>query len=152
MELGAFSVSLAVSGRSVDTMVLNFVRKFSRAIRPFALVVSLAVLVACTVQSTLPDPLVAGWNGAPVCEKLHEDSTQRILRCTFPPGVGHERHFHDKHFGYAIAVGRMRITDSSGTREVEPATGISFSSDGVIWHEVLNIGDLTTVFLIVEPK
>ena len=152
MELGAFSVSLAVSRRSVDTMLLNFVRKFSRAIRPFALVVSLTVLVACTVRSTLPDPLIAGWNGAPVCEKLHEDSDQRILKCTFPPGAGHERHFHDKHFGYAIAGGRMRITDSSGTREVDLATGISFASDGVVWHEVLNIGDSTTVFLIVEPK
>ncbi len=133
-------------------MLLSFVRKLSDTVRPVALVVSLMVLVACAVQSTLPDPLGAGWNGAPVCEKLHEDSDQRILKCTFLPGVGHERHFHDKHFGYAIAGGRMKITDSSGTREVDLATGISFASDGVIWHEVLNIGDSTTVFLIVEPK
>ncbi len=133
-------------------MLLSFVRKLSDTVRPVALVVSLTVLVACAVQSALPDPLGAGWNGAPVCEKLHEDSDQRILKCTFLPGVGHERHFHDKHFGYAIAGGRMKITDSSGTREVDLATGISFASDGVIWHEVLNIGDSTTVFLIVEPK
>jgi hypothetical protein len=46
----------------------------------------------------------------------------------------------------------MEITDASGTREVDLATGISFASDGVIWHEVLNIGDSTTVFLIIEPK
>ncbi len=152
MKLGAYSVSLAVSRRSVDKMLLSFVRKLSGTVRPVVLVVSLAVLVACTVRSTLPDPLGAGWNGAPVCEKLHEDSDQRILRCAFPPGVGHERHFHDKHFGFAIAGGRMRITDSSGTREVDLATGISFASHGVVWHEVLNIGDSTTVFLIVEPK
>ena len=116
------------------------------------LVASLTVLVACTVQTMLPDPLRAGWKGEAVCEKLDEDSDQRILRCTFPPGVGHERHFHDQHFGYTIAGGRMKITDSSGTREVDLATGISFVSDGVVWHEVLNIGDSTTVFLIVEPK
>jgi len=116
------------------------------------LVASLTVLVACTVQTMLPDPLRAGWKGEAVCEKLHEDSDQRILRCTFPPGVGHERHFHDRHFGYTIAGGRMKITDSSGNREVDLATGISFASDGVAWHEVLNIGDSTTVFLIVEPK
>jgi len=103
-------------------------------------------------QAALPDPLEAGWNGAPVCEKLHEDSDNRILRCSFPPTTGHERHYHDPHFGYAIAGGRMRITDANGTREVDLATGSSFASDGVAWHEVLNIGETTVVYLIVEPK
>ena len=88
----------------------------------------------------------------PVCEQLHKDSDQRVLRCTFAPSVGHERHFHSRHFGYAIAGGRMRITDSGGTREVDLATGSSFASDGVAWHEVLNVGNSTVVFLIVEPK
>jgi hypothetical protein len=46
----------------------------------------------------------------------------------------------------------MRITDSDGTHEVELATGSSFASDGVAWHEVVNIGNSTVVFLIIEPK
>jgi len=46
----------------------------------------------------------------------------------------------------------MRITDSRGTREVDLTTGSSFASDGVAWHEVVNIGDSTVVFLIIEPK
>jgi mannose-6-phosphate isomerase-like protein (cupin superfamily) len=117
-----------------------------------ALVASLAVAAACASRPPLPDPLAAGWNGVAVCERLHEDAEQRILRCTFPPAVGHERHFHARHFGYAIAGGRMRITDASGTREVELATGSSFTSAGVAWHEILNIGDSTVVYLIVEPK
>ena len=103
-------------------------------------------------MQSLPDPLAAGWNGAPVCEKLHEDADQRILRCSFAPSVGHERHFHARHFGYAISGGRMRITDATGTREVDLATGSSFTSDGVAWHEVVNIGDTTVTYLIVEPK
>jgi len=103
-------------------------------------------------RSTLPDPLEAGWNGAPVCEMLHEDLDNRILRCSFPPATGHERHYHDRNFGYAIAGGRMRITDAKGTREVDLATGSSFASDGVAWHEVLNIGETTVVYLIIEPK
>jgi len=117
--------------------------------------VGLAVLVAASawaMQSDLPDPLEAGWQGTQVCERLHEDEEQRILRCSFPPSVGHERHFHRRHFGYAIAGGRMRITDARGTREVDLATGSSFVSDGVDWHEVLNVGDTTVVYLIVEPK
>lgn len=46
----------------------------------------------------------------------------------------------------------MRITDAAGTREVDLATGSSFTSDGVAWHEVVNIGDSTVTYLIVEPK
>ena len=100
----------------------------------------------------LPDPVEAGWKGASVCEVLHDDAYQRVLRCTFPPTVGHERHYHDRHFGYVIAGGRMQITDSTGTRVVEPATGAHFESDGTGWHEVVNIGDSTATYLIMEPK
>ncbi len=125
---------------------------FARTARLMILGTSFAVVGACATPSALPDPLEAGWKGAPVCEQLEESSDQRILRCTFAPSVGHERHFHNRHFGYAIAGGRMRITDSSGTREVELATGSSYTSDGVAWHEVVNIGSSTTVFLIIEPK
>jgi quercetin dioxygenase-like cupin family protein len=121
--------------------------------------VGLGLFVACMApfatyadKSELPDPLEAGWQGVPVCEKLHEDADHRILRCTFPPGVGHERHYHPKHFGYAIAGGRVRITDADGTRQLSLETGSSYSSDGVAWHEIENIGDSTIVYLIVEPK
>jgi len=121
-------------------------------IRRIACFSSLVLLTACATRPSLPDPLEAGWRGVPVCEKLHEDSEQRVLRCSFPPAVGHERHYHPRHFGYAIAGGRMRITDSKGTREVELATGSSFTSHGVAWHEVVNVGDTTVVYLIVEPN
>ena len=100
----------------------------------------------------LPDPLAAGWNGQQVCEKLHEDADQRVLRCTFPPGAGHERHYHKPHFGYTLAGGRMRITDASGTREVDLTTGNTAVSEGTAGHEVFNVGETTVVYLVVEPK
>ena len=128
------------------------IRIFQNVISLSGLVIILATSVACTAKSTLADPLQAGWNGALVCERLHEDPGQRILRCTFAPGVGHERHYHVPHFGYTIAGGRMRITDESGVREVDALTGGSFTSDGVTWHEVLNVGTTTAVFLIFERK
>ena len=106
---------------------------------------------ALAEEASLPDPLAAGWNGEKVCEQLHKDADQRILRCTFPPAVGHERHYHDRNFGYVVAGGRMSITDASGTREVNLVAGSSFTSDGLDWHEVLNIGDTTVVYLVVEP-
>jgi len=100
----------------------------------------------------LPDPLAAGWKSKPVCEQLHNDDINRVLRCTFPPGVGHEPHYHVAHFGYALSGGKVRIIDSRGVREVELATGSSYSSSGVKKHEILNIGDTTVTYLIVEQK
>jgi hypothetical protein len=64
-----------------------------------SLLITLLAATTTRAQSRLPDPLEAGWQGKAVCEHLHEDEDQRILRCTFPPGVGHERHFHVKHVG-----------------------------------------------------
>ncbi len=104
------------------------------------------------IEPPLPDPLAAGWQGQQVCERLHEDLRLRVLRCTFAPGVGHERHFHAPHFGYVIAGERMRITDASGTREVDTSVGGSWTSGAISWHEVRNVGDTTAVYLIVEPK
>lgn len=111
-------------------------------------------LVAATVATdeTLPDPLEAGWNGERVCEVLHDDEAQRVLRCTFPPGGGHERHYHAPHFGYVLVGGRMRITSAYGVREVDLSDDLTWTSDGVDWHEVENIGDTTSVYLIIEPR
>jgi quercetin dioxygenase-like cupin family protein len=116
----------------------------------FLFMALLAVLPA--LADGLPDPVEAGWQGKPVCEMLREDSAMRVFRCTFPPGVGHERHFHATHFGYALSGGTMRITDVSGTREVTLKTGSSFFSDGIPWHEVVNVGETEVAYLMVEPK
>ncbi len=118
------------------------------------LTAALLVGVSCwaDAQTKLPDPLAAGWQGQSVCEQLHDDEHQRVLRCTFPPGVGHEKHYHVQHFGYCLSGGRMRLTDANGTREVSLATGSSYHSEGTEWHEVLNIGDTEVVYLIIEPK
>jgi len=105
-----------------------------------------------TESESLPDPLQAGWEGNPVCENIFEDEQQRTLRCTFPPGGGHDRHYHRPHFGYALSGGKMRLIDANGVREVELPTDTSFSSDGVEWHEVINIGTTTVRYLIVEQK
>lgn len=46
----------------------------------------------------------------------------------------------------------MRIVDEHGAREVDLATGSHYASEGTQWHEVLNVGDTTTIYLIVESK
>ncbi len=111
-----------------------------------------SILLSCKSSTDLPDPLNAGWKGKTVCDLVEENKTLRVLKCTFAPGVGHERHFHAPHFGYTLSGSTFRIKDTTGTREVNVPTGSSFYSKGTIWHEVINVGDSTAIFLIMEPK
>lgn len=120
--------------------------------KSFCLFTLLILWCSCQKKSILPDPLEAGWNGDKVCEILKENESLRTLKCTFPPGIGHERHFHAKHFGYTLKGGKFKITDTKGTREVDIPSGYHFYNEHIEWHEVLNIGDSTAIFLIVEPK
>lgn len=104
------------------------------------------------IINQLPDPLEAGWEGESVCEIVQENASIRVLKCTFPPGIGHEKHYHDPHVGYTIAGGLFKITNETGTREVNVKTGISFSNEEITTHAVQNIGETTAVFLIIEYK
>jgi beta-alanine degradation protein BauB len=128
----------------------------SRSHLSSALVATLLVvpLAAAAQQATtqLPDPLGAGWKGQATCEKLHEDAKLRILRCGFPPNVGHERHFHAPHYVYVLGGGKLRVTGAAGTQEVESKAGAGRMSPAIEWHEVLNVGETTLSYLIVEPK
>lgn len=120
---------------------------------PTIILISIAALIfGCNNKPSLQDPLEAGWKDKTVCEVLEDNAKIRVLKCTFPPGVGHERHYHASHFGYTIAGSKFRIKDANGTKEVDVPTGSNFYNERVEWHEVLNIGDSTAVFLIMEPK
>lgn len=103
-------------------------------------------------KAALPDPLEAGWKGEKICEVLQENDRFRALKCTFSPGKGHERHYHAPHFGYILEGGKMRVTDRNGTRDIETPAGASWKSDGIEWHEALNIGETTAIYIIVERK
>lgn len=135
--------------KSTNKIELQNVGVFKKAMLFLLLVF---IIIACQNKTTLPDPLQAGWKGESVCEVLDENEKLRTLKCTFAPGVGHEKHYHPPHFGYTLSGSIFRITDDKGTREVNVKTGTHFSKEIETWHEVLNVGDSTAVFLIVEPK
>ena len=126
----------------------------SRTRRVLAAIAAPAALCACVTAgaspSALQSALEAGWKGERVCELQHQSETHRVLKCSFAPGVGHERHYHPAHFGYALSGGTMKLTDANGDRVAQIATGSSYSSDGVDWHEVVNLGETTVTYLIVE--
>jgi quercetin dioxygenase-like cupin family protein len=119
-----------------------------------ATIFSVTALPALAVDTTgLPEAFDAGWEGRKTCELMYETDEVRVGRCTFPPGVGHEKHFHYPHFGYVIEGGLLQITDSNGdVTEARTITGGRWSTDVITVHSALNIGDTTTSYLIVEPK
>lgn len=101
----------------------------------------------------LPEAFDAGWKGEKTCELLYETESVRVGRCTFPPGIGHEKHFHYPHFGYVLEGGTLSITNQAGeTKTQQTITGKSWSSKEITIHEALNIGNTTTTYLIIEPK
>jgi quercetin dioxygenase-like cupin family protein len=99
----------------------------------------------------LPHAFDAGWKGQKTCAVLFEDAGMRVARCEFPPGVGHEKHYHNPHFGYVLEGGTLRIVDGEGERVVTTEADGSWSTTAVTVHEATNIGDTTTSYLIVEP-
>jgi quercetin dioxygenase-like cupin family protein len=101
----------------------------------------------------LPQAFDAGWKGMKTCEVLYEEESVRVGRCTFAPGIGHEKHFHYPHFGYVLSGGTMQLTNDQGVVEVSKSTaGDTWTTDVITIHEGLNIGDTTTSYLIVQPK
>src|ERR1041385_2515591 len=83
---------------------------------------AILVLMSFNVFPAERDALSAGWNGEKRCESLHEDDYIRILRCTFPPTTGHERHAHPASFLYVLSGGNGEVTDASGKRDFAVAT------------------------------
>jgi len=100
----------------------------------------------------LPHAFDAGWKGEQTCEVLFEDENTRVGRCVFPPGTGHEKHYHNPHFGYTLEGSTLRLADNTGEREVTTSAGATWTSTTITVHEAINIGDTTTSYLIVEPK
>ena len=133
--------------------MINFYKKnFIKKLTLKSMLISLVFIISCKSQHNLPDPLEAGFNNSKVCKVLTENKKVRTLKCVFPPGIGHDKHFHAEHFGYTISGSKFRITDKTGTREVNVPTGYDFYNKKIAWHNVLNIGDSTAIFLIIEPK
>ena len=132
-----------------------------RTVKPKLLIPALALVTSLTVQvhtvvadnpPELPHAFDAGWEGQKTCEILFEDDSARVGRCVFPPGLGHEKHYHNPHFGYVLEGGTLRIVDSNGEREVTTQAGGDWSTTTVTVHEAMNIGETTTSYLIMEPK
>ena len=122
----------------------------------FLSLLSLLAFFQSTFAQGLPDipnAFDAGWKGEETCELLYETESERVGRCVFPPGIGHEKHFHYPHFGYVLEGGTLSITDAAGATEVrQTIAGKSWSTEKITVHEALNIGDTTTSYLIVERK
>lgn len=99
----------------------------------------------------LPHAFDAGWQGQKTCELMYQNESVRVARCVFPPGIGHQKHYHNPHFGYVLEGGTLQIVDDSGKKVVMTEAGKSWSTTEMTVHEALNVGDTTTSYLILEP-
>lgn len=124
--------------------------------RSLACLLALGSLFAPSLRADqhggLPHAFDAGWQGQKTCELLYETPQVRVGRCSFPPGVGHEQHYHNPHFGYVLAGGTLRIESASGETIVTTKTGDTWTTETMTVHQAVNIGDTTTSYLIVEPR
>jgi quercetin dioxygenase-like cupin family protein len=116
-----------------------------------ALAGPMGALAADRQHAQLPHAFEAGWKGRDTCAVLFENASARVARCVFPPGVGHEKHYHNPHFGYVLEGGVLRIIDAEGEREVTTVAGSDWVTTETTVHEAVNIGETTTSYLIVEP-
>ncbi|MDZ4730403.1 MAG: amidohydrolase family protein [Xanthomonadales bacterium] len=100
----------------------------------------------------LPHAFDAGWKGMQTCQLLYETATVRVGQCIFPPGVGHEKHYHNAHFGYVLEGSTMLIHDSFGERTAITEAGTTWSTAQRAVHQAINIGNTTASYIIVEPR
>ena len=114
------------------------------------------LMISCqdnkNINTLLPDPLQAGWKGEKVCEVLEDNAKIRVLKCSFAPSVGHEQHQHVPHFGYTLAGSEFEITENNRSRQAEVPTGTYFAKDETTTHHIVNIGNRSAQFLIIEYK
>ena len=104
------------------------------------------------VDLPLPHFIDASWKGGKPCELKYENDHIRSVQCAFPPGVGYEPHYYPPHWGYVVEGGAMRLNYGEGDIDRVVPKGFSWWSDGVEWHNAVNIGDTTVVYIIIEPK
>ena len=120
----------------------------------FAVLVGVAAsLVPHTLKGeSVPDALSVEWQGQKPCEKLFEDAQVRIARCIFPPGAVHFLRFYPGYFSYMLSSGKGLLAESKGTRRIDIRADTYESNQLIAWHELINIGDTTLRYLVVERK
>jgi quercetin dioxygenase-like cupin family protein len=111
-----------------------------------------AIPLAAASADNFPDALSVEWQGEKPCEKLFEDAHIRIARCTFPPGAMHMRHSHPGYLSYVLSGGKGRIQNEKGIEGFEAQADSYTNSSPIPWHELINTGDTTLRYLIIERK
>ena len=114
--------------------------------------VALAATLSVAQAADVPDALSVEWRGNHPCEKLFEDAQVRVARCTFPPGAMHVCHSHPSYLSYVVSGGQAQVQDEKGVRKVNVVAGALADVPPTPWHELINVGDTTLQFVVVEKK
>ncbi len=94
------------------------------------------------------DPMNAASN---VYKFLNENENARVLEAVFKPGDTAKMHHHPDHMAYVKKGGRLKLTSSGKTDELDLTEGSVVFLKGQD-HEATNTGNSTVDLLVVEFK
>jgi len=81
----------------------------------------------------------------------NENDNARVLEVVFKPGDTAKMHHHPQHMVYVIKGGRLKLTTSGKSSEINMRDGeVIFLEEGD--HEATNTGSTTMDLLVVEFK
>ena len=77
----------------------------------------------------------------------------RVIEYYFAPGAatGHHRHAHD-YVVVPMTTGRLKLVEADGEREAQLTTGVPYTRQAGVEHDVVNVNDYPFVFIEIELK
>ena len=111
----------------------------------------LATIFSCTGVSSkmlLPEKV-----SPDIYDVLLENEDVKILKVSFPPGVGDNMHDHYPFSFYVIDGGKLQVTLPDGkVNEMEAGDGFSGHNEKGVRHKVKNVGEEAVNIILVEHK
>jgi quercetin dioxygenase-like cupin family protein len=99
-------------------------------------------------KSSAQDPMTVGPS---IYRLILENERVRVLEARFLPGASIGAHMHPDHVVVVISAGKLSITNTEGTREIDAKVGDTFFIPAQT-HSARNVGTTEFVCVVTEIK